>query len=46
MLENGEKYVGEFHEDKVHGEGVYYSKKGSVTGIWRDNILVKITDRE
>lgn len=34
ILENGEKYEGEFSNDMVHGEGTFYGKKSVVEGIW------------
>lgn len=27
VLENGQKFDGEFHEDMAHGPGVFYGKK-------------------
>ena len=29
-LSNGEKYIGGFKNDKVHGQGTYYQKDGKI----------------
>ena len=42
VLENGEKYEGEFHKDKVNGTGTFYGKKETVEGQWKDNILIEV----
>jgi hypothetical protein len=46
VLENGEKYDGDFQEDMVHGPGVFHGKKGNVEGIWENNLLVKVINPE
>ena len=42
-LANGEKYVGEWKNDKKDGQGVYYNDDGSILkrGFWRDDIFLK-----
>ena len=42
-LANGEKYVGEWKNDKKDGPGVYYNADGSILkrGFWRDDIFLK-----
>ena len=42
-LANGEKYVGEWKNDKKDGQGVYYNTDGSILkrGFWRDDIFLK-----
>ena len=42
-LANGEKYVGEWKNDKKDGQGVYYNADGSILkrGFWRDDIFLK-----
>ena len=39
---NGDKYVGEFKDNKYDGRGIYYSANGSIkeSGIYKDNLLV------
>lgn len=34
VMENGEKYDGNFSRDMVHGPGVFYGKKATVEGVW------------
>jgi hypothetical protein len=42
-LVNGERFEGEFLDDYVNGEGVYYKKDGSyIRGLWRNNVLFHI----
>jgi hypothetical protein len=42
-LSNGERLEGEFHEDKVDGDGILYRGDGSsVKGKWRQNKLVRL----
>ena len=38
----GDKYVGEFRDDKMHGQCTEYLANGNVgrTGLWRDNQFV------
>jgi len=39
-LMNGEKYFGEFRNDKIHGKGTFTFIDGrSITGVWENNIL-------
>lgn len=40
ILENGEKFVGQFFNDLVHGNGVFYGKNNVIEGKWEDNMLV------
>ena len=42
-LANGEKYVGEWKNDKKDGQGVYCNTDGSILkrGFWRDDIFLK-----
>ena len=42
-LTNGEKYVGEWKNDKKDGQGVYYNVDSSILkrGFWRDDIFLK-----
>ena len=42
ILENGEKYEGQFRNDMVEGEGTFYGKNETIEGIWKENILVQI----
>ncbi|EAR92999.2 kinase domain protein (macronuclear) [Tetrahymena thermophila SB210] len=45
VFTNEEKYSGKFINDKVNGEGVFYSndsKKQPIVGLWVNNILSKI----
>ncbi|KAL4451147.1 hypothetical protein ABPG74_021469 [Tetrahymena malaccensis] len=45
VFTNEEKYSGKFVNDKVNGEGVFYSndnKKQPIVGLWVNNILSKI----
>lgn len=42
VLENGEKYDGEFQQDFVHGPGTFYGKKEHIEGIWNKGILTDI----
>eukprot|EP01017_Pseudomicrothorax_dubius_P025658 TRINITY_DN2795_c0_g1_i1.p1 TRINITY_DN2795_c0_g1~~TRINITY_DN2795_c0_g1_i1.p1 ORF type:complete len:629 (-),score=65.07 TRINITY_DN2795_c0_g1_i1:132-2018(-) len=37
---NGEKYIGEFARNKIHGKGVYFSQEGRLQGIWIANKLM------
>ena len=39
---NGNKYVGEFKDDKVNGRGITYSDTGSIkeSGIYKDGEIV------
>ena len=40
-FDNGEKYVGDFKNNKFNGKGTY-SKNGKVyTGTWKDNQYTK-----
>ena len=37
---NGEKYIGEFKNDKICGEGNFYSKTGAIiNGKWENEIF-------
>ena len=45
ILENGEKFEGQFHRDMVHGVGTFYGKKDTVEGRWKENILVEVISR-
>ena len=41
LLSNGEKYVGSFHKDLVHGSGTFYKLDGtSIEGMWINNHFV------
>jgi len=39
---DGQKYVGEFKDDKRNGQGIFYSANGSIkeSGIYKDSVLV------
>lgn len=41
VLENGERFSGQFKEDFVHGKGVFEGKDGRIEGIWEKGILVQ-----
>ena len=40
---NGEKYVGEFKDDKYHGVGTLFNANGSIIqqGIWADDKFIR-----
>lgn len=39
LYDNGDKYVGDFNDNKRHGEGTYYYLNGSYyTGEWKNNL--------
>lgn len=42
VLENGERYEGEFRDDLVSGKGVFYGQNGKISGRWEDNLLVEL----
>lgn len=46
ILQNGEKYEGQFKLDTVDGQGTFYGKKETIHGKWRDNILISIFQRQ
>ncbi len=40
---NGDKYIGEWRNDRKHGQGIYYESSGSkYAGVWKDNVKVKV----
>lgn len=42
VLTNGEKFVGQFEEGRIQGEGIFYTLAGEIiSGVWNDNILEK-----
>jgi hypothetical protein len=44
QLSNGERYIGGFQEDSVHGKGAFYTLDGRVVeGLWVYNRLVSVT---
>ena len=38
---NGEKYVGEFKDNKFNGQGTYSKDGKEYTGTWKDNQYTK-----
>ena len=40
VLENGEKFEGQFKDDLVNGLGIFYGQNGKISGKWEDNLLV------
>lgn len=40
LLENGEKYVGGFVNDLVHGKGTFYGNNSKIEGVWEENMLI------
>lgn len=42
VLENGEKYEGEFHNNMVDGYGRFHGIKETVEGRWKENLLVEV----
>jgi hypothetical protein len=42
-MTNNEKYQGNFHDDFVHGEGIYFKMDNTaIRGIWNHNKLLNI----
>ena len=41
MFRNGDKFIGDIVENKIHGEGTWYKAEESVCGVWNNNVLVK-----
>ena len=41
-ISNGEKFVGEFHNDVISGKGAFTTLTGDrIHGEWKDNLLSK-----
>ena len=41
FLSNGQKFLGQFWEGKVHGEGTFYRQNGEIeVGLWQNNKYV------
>lgn len=38
-FDNGERFEGNFKEDKFHGDGVFYKDDSEIHGAWKDNEL-------
>lgn len=41
MFENGERFEGSFKNDCVDGEGIFYGKNHTISGTWKNNIILK-----
>ena len=42
VLSNQEKFLVNFCENNVHGEGTFYKKNGEIiVGIWKDNKFIE-----
>lgn len=43
MLENGEWFEGEFHNDRINGEGKFTNLEGeTICGVWKENVMVEM----
>jgi hypothetical protein len=41
-LTNGEKYIGQFKDDNMHGKGQYFCQNGNIIeGVWENNRLLE-----
>ncbi|MEL6456041.1 MAG: hypothetical protein AAFQ40_15150, partial [Cyanobacteria bacterium J06623_5] len=41
ILENGERYIGEFKDNQCHGQGIFVFANGSVeSGTWQQGQLI------
>lgn len=45
MLENGEYFEGDFHSDRINGQGKFINLEGEIIhGIWKDNVLIELIE--
>ena len=46
-LSNGEIFIGTFESDCINGEGEFRNNENQVIkGVWRNNVLVELTNDE